>query len=254
MSKPGNFKPQVPPSGGGGGTVGIEAIILAGGLGTRLRSVVSDLPKCMAPVAEKPFLYYVISSLQKQGVEKFIFSIGYLSDIIEKFLADNYPQLDCQLSIEEDPLGTGGAIYAACKKASAENVLALNGDTLFDANINGLLNFHVQHKAECSLALKPMKEFDRYGVVELGENNKVVSFKEKKYYSKGLINGGVYAINKNAFLSKIFPEKFSFEKDYLEALVNEQQFFGFEQDAYFIDIGIPEDFERAQTEFAELKF
>jgi len=231
-----------------------EAIILAGGLGTRLRSVVSDLPKCMAPVAGKPFLHYVIASLQKQGVKKFIFSIGYLSGAIEKFLAGNYPKLDYQLSIEEEPLGTGGAIYTACKKASAENVLALNGDTLFDADINGLMKFHVQHNAGCSLALKPMTEFDRYGVVELGENNGVVSFKEKKYYNEGLINGGVYAINKEQFLSRAFPEKFSFEKDYLEALVKEKQFFGFEQDAYFIDIGIPEDFERAQKEFAALKF
>ncbi len=230
-----------------------EAIILAGGLGTRLRSVVSDLPKCMAPVAGKPFLYYVINHLQKKGVDNFIFSIGYLSEAIENFLADNYPLLNYQLSIEEEPLGTGGAIHFACKKATAENVLALNGDTLFTADINALLSFHIDKKSECSLALKPMQQFDRYGVVKLDANNCINSFQEKKYYDEGLINGGVYAINRDKFLSHSFPEKFSFEKDYLEAMVNKKKFYGLEQDEYFIDIGIPEDFERAQKEFAELK-
>ena len=230
-----------------------EAIILAGGLGTRLRSVVSSLPKCMAPVAEKPFLHYVINHLQKQGVEKFIFSIGYLSEAIEKFLETGYSSLDYQLSIEEEPLGTGGAIYLACKKANAENVFAVNGDTLFTANINSLLSFHNKNNAECSLALKPMQQFDRYGVVELDKNNCISSFNEKKYYDTGLINGGVYVINKKQFLSRPFAEKFSFEKDYLEAAVNEKKFYGLEQDEYFIDIGVPEDFERAQKELAEVK-
>ena len=249
MQQPKIFYSQVPPLGGGGG----EAIILAGGLGTRLRSVVSQLPKCMAPVAGKPFLHYVIKHLQTQGVEKFIFSIGYLSEAIENFLAKDYSFLDYQLSVEEEPLGTGGAIYLACKKASTENVLAFNGDTLFTADINSLLNFHKKNNAECSLALKPMQQFDRYGVVQLDENNCISSFKEKKYYNSGLINGGAYVINKDKFLSRSFPEKFSFEKDYLEALVNEKKFYGLEQDSYFIDIGIPEDFERAQKELAELK-
>jgi D-glycero-alpha-D-manno-heptose 1-phosphate guanylyltransferase len=161
--------------------------------------------------------------------------------------------LNYQLSIEEEPLGTGGAIYLACKKAAAENVIAVNGDTLFTADINSLFSFHKKNNAECSLALKPMQQFDRYGVVQLDENNCISSFNEKKYYATGLINGGVYVINKNKFLARPFPEKFSFEKDYLEALVNEKKFYGLEQDKYFIDIGIPEDFERAQKELAELK-
>lgn len=230
-----------------------EAIILAGGLGTRLRSVVSDLPKCLAPVAGKPFLYYVIEYLQKQGISKFIFSIGYLSEAIEIFLREHYPLLNYHLSIEDEPLGTGGAIYLACKKANAETVLALNGDTMFTVNINALLNFHTHHNAECSLALKPMQDFDRYGAVESGKDKSIVSFQEKKYYSRGLINGGIYAIKKEAFLSREFPVKFSFEKDYLEAFVHEKKFYGLEQDEYFIDIGIPEDFERAQKEFTDLK-
>lgn len=230
-----------------------EAIILAGGLGTRLRSVVSDVPKCMAPVAGKPFLHYVIGYLQKQGVDKFIFSIGYLSKAIEDFLSTAYPALNYQLSVEEEPLGTGGAIYLACKRAGCENILALNGDTMFTADIHSLRRLHLDKMAECSLALKPMQQFDRYGVVELDDNNSIRSFREKKFYTSGLINGGIYLINRPQFLSRSFPEKFSFENDYLEALVKEGKFYGLEQDEYFIDIGIPEDYEKAQKDFAEQK-
>jgi len=247
MQQPTRLQSQVPISGDTR-----QAIILAGGLGTRLRSVVNDVPKCMAPVNGKPFLYYVIEHLKKQGIDSFIFSIGYLSESIEQFLKIAYPSLHYQLSVEQEPLGTGGAIQLACKKANCENVLALNGDTLFAVNVQAMLDFHSHQKAECTLSLKPMQHFERYGVVETGENHRIVSFKEKQYYQKGLINGGVYVINREQFLTRQLPEKFSFEKDYLEKFVQEQQFAGIEQDAYFIDIGIPEDFERAQAEFKNI--
>ena len=231
----------------------MEAIILAGGLGTRLRSVVSDLPKCMAPVAGKPFLHYVIQHLQKQGVTKFIFSVGYLGNVIEKFLTEYYPPLNYQLAIETEPLGTGGAIQLACKKATEKNVLALNGDTLFTIDIKELMNMHIVSGAVCTLSLKPMKNFDRYGVVEIKKNNQVSSFREKKYYAEGFINGGVYAITVSDFLSKSLPEKFSFEKDYLEKYVANGILYGLPQDEYFIDIGIPEDYEKAQKQFADFE-
>lgn len=229
-----------------------EAIILAGGLGTRLRPVVSDLPKCMAPVAGNPFLYYVINYLQQQGIDSFIFSTGYLSQAIEDFLEKQYPHLNYQLCIEEEPLGTGGAIYLACKKATTDHVFALNGDTLFCANLPAINTFHIEKNAQCTLALKPMKDFDRYGAVEMDGNNCIQRFQEKKYYKQGLINGGIYLIHRTRFLSREMPQKFSFEKDYLEAFANEHNLFGIEQNEYFIDIGIPEDFTRAQTELAFL--
>ena len=228
---------------------GYEAIILAGGLGTRLRSVVSDLPKCMAPVAGKPFLHYVITQLLQQGVDKFIFSLGYMSEAIEAFLLKDFSSLSYKIVIEKNPLGTGGAIHLACQNATNENVLVLNGDTLFVVDIAGLHLFHQQKKAACTLSLKPMKNVDRYCVVELNAESKVMTFKEKKFYTQGLINGGVYMINCHLFSSKQFPEKFSFEKDYLEKFVGDGSFFGIEQHGYFIDIGIPEDFEKAQLEF-----
>lgn len=226
----------------------VEAIILAGGFGTRLRTVVSDLPKCMAPVAGKPFLCYVIDQLQQQGIKKFIFSLGYMSEVIQTFLQENYPALDYQLSIEEDPLGTGGAIYKACSMATEPTVLALNGDTLFSINVQQLLQVHQQKESHCTICLKPMQQFERYGVVKMDTNNCITSFEEKKWNEEGLINGGVYAIDRGKFLAQPFAEKFSMEKDYLELLVGEGNFYGLVQDAYFIDIGIPEDFERAQKE------
>jgi D-glycero-alpha-D-manno-heptose 1-phosphate guanylyltransferase len=227
---------------------GGEAIILAGGLGTRLKSVISDLPKCMAPVAGKPFLHWVIAYFQKQGIEKFIFSLGYKHEIIEEYLNKELSIINYQLSIEKEALGTGGAIKLACQKATGQNVTIINGDTFFKINLHQLSSFHQEHNADCTLCLKPMQNFDRYGAVELNENNSIKNFSEKKFYESGLINGGVYALNVKNFLDKNLLEKFSFEKDYLEKFYTTGKLMGLIQDEYFIDIGIPEDFKRSQLE------
>lgn len=225
-----------------------EAIILAGGLGTRLREAVPDLPKCMAPVAGRPFLSYVIDHLRLQGVERFIFSLGYMSEIIEDYLQTEYPTLEYTSVIEEEPLGTGGAIHFAIQKAIFDNVVIANGDTLFKIKLEEVASVHEAKDWECTLALKPMKHFDRYGVVETDDHNKIVSFKEKQFYENGLINGGVYVLNKEKFLNRTFSLKFSFEKDYLEKFCKEGRFFGSVQDGYFIDIGIPSDYQQAQID------
>jgi D-glycero-alpha-D-manno-heptose 1-phosphate guanylyltransferase len=225
-----------------------EAIILAGGLGTRLRSVVADLPKCMAPVAGNPFLYYVIKYLQRSGIDKFVFSVGYKNESILTYIEKEFPGIDYKFSIEKEPLGTGGAIKFALEKATGENILVCNGDTLFKINIAELNNLHLKNNADCTLSLKPMHNFDRYGVVELNNEGLIISFKEKQFYTSGLINGGVYALNGKAFLKEDLPEKFSFEKDYLEKFVGNKNMYGLIQNEYFIDIGIPEDYERAQGE------
>ena len=225
-----------------------ETIILAGGLGTRLRSVVSDLPKCMAPVGGKPFLYYVIAHLQKEGIQNFIFSVGYKNEIIINFIKKEFSNIDFQFSIEEEPLGTGGAIRLSCKKTSDHNILVCNGDTLFKIDLQKLSNSHLQHNADCTLSLKPMNNFERYGVVELNDDASIKSFKEKQFYQAGFINGGVYALNARNFMKENLPEKFSFEKDYLEKYVGKRKIYAVIQDEYFIDIGIPEDYERAGKE------
>ncbi|MGZ3887541.1 MAG: HAD-IIIA family hydrolase [Flavisolibacter sp.] len=225
-----------------------EAIILAGGLGTRLREAVPELPKCMAPVAGRPFLSYVVDYLRMQGVESFIFSLGYKSEVVENYLIEAYPTLKYAIALENEPLGTGGAIQLAIQQAKEEDVLVANGDTLFKVDLLSLFSFHKAQDAECTLALKPMLDFDRYGVVEAGEGGRIISFKEKQFFSSGLINGGMYLLNKKRFLEHSLPRKCSFEKDYLEKLYTVRNFFGAVQTGYFIDIGIPEDFQRAQLE------
>ena len=228
-----------------------EAIILAGGLGTRLRSVVSDIPKCMAPVSGKPFLYYVTDYLHNEGIEHFIFSVGYKHDIIEEYLQKNCRHLNYTISLEKEALGTGGAVQLACEKTVAKNLFVCNGDTLYKIDLKAFGQFHESVKATCTLALKPMHYFDRYGVVELNKDGSVKTFKEKQYYTTGLINGGVYALEVAEFLNEQLPEKFSFEKDFLEKTINEKEtkrIFGMIQDEYFIDIGIPEDYKKAAEE------
>lgn len=227
-----------------------EAIILAGGLGTRLRSVVTDLPKCMAPVAGRPFIAHLIDYFKNQGIKKFIFSLGYKHEAILDYLRTEYSSLNFKYSIESEPLGTGGAIKLAAAGATSATVLVLNGDTLFNIELDRLSAFHRVSQADCSLSLKPMHHFDRYGVVELDKNNAVQNFLEKRPYASGLINGGVYALEIDRFLQLEFPSVFSFEKDYLEKYYTQGRIFGLIQDKYFIDIGIPEDYERAQTELA----
>ncbi len=228
-----------------------ECIILAGGLGTRLQSTVPDTPKCMAPVAGRPFLFYVINYLRSQGIEKFIFSLGYLHEQIEAYLEKEFGTLSYSCSIEEEPLGTGGAILLACQQTTEKEVLVVNGDTLFSGNFQDAFQFHTRHLAECTLLLKPMKEFDRYGVVETGEDQLVRSFKEKQYYQQGNINAGVYILNVARFQDEEFPSRFSFEKDYLEKYYPQRRIYGLVQDYYFIDIGIPEDFRRANLELVK---
>ena len=226
----------------------MEAIILAGGLGTRLRSAVPDLPKCMAPINGVPFISYLIDNLKSEGVTNFIFSLGYKSELFISLLEEKLPMKNYLIVIEDEPLGTGGAIKLACKKAKDENVIALNGDSLFKVILKELMQFHLEKKSRCTLALKPMQNFERYGSVEIDAVQKINSFKEKQFITKGCINGGVYAIEVASFLQKSLEDKFSMEQDYLEKYSGEGNFYGFIQEGYFIDIGIPEDFVRAQIE------
>ena len=230
----------------------MQTVILAGGLGTRLKSVVADKPKVLSPVAGKPFLYYIIEYLQKQGVDKYIFALGYLSEQVIVFLKENYLHLEYQCTIEETPLGTGGGIKKAIQLATEENVLIVNADTFFEMNVQQLFSFHIASKAHCTVSLKLMKNFDRYGSVELEkETQNIISFKEKTFIQEGYINAGYLVLNKNYFVltTKNLPAIFSFEKDFLEKNVDAMLIKGFPYDGYFIDIGIPEDFNTAQEVF-----
>jgi D-glycero-alpha-D-manno-heptose 1-phosphate guanylyltransferase len=228
-----------------------EAIILAGGLGTRLRSTVPDLPKCLAPVGGRPFIAWLTDYFRREGIERFIFALGYKSDEFDAFFRTEFPHGGYAISLEAEPLGTGGAIRRACDQVKGKTVLILNGDTFFRIDLETLAEFHAARHAACTLCLKPMQDFDRFGVVELAPDGRVSRFREKQYYPAGLINGGVYALEKSALLEREYPNVFSFEKDYLEA-GREERLYGLVQDRYFIDIGIPEDYRRAHEELNEL--
>lgn len=230
-----------------------ECIILAGGLGTRLQSVVKDVPKCMAEVAGNPFLKYIFDYLAKQDFQHIVLALGYKSEIILDWIEQQDYPFEISYVIEETPLGTGGAIKLAFSQIKEDSAIVVNGDTYFDIDSVALFNFHKSHKAILSLALKPMVDFDRYGSVELDGNNRIIKFNEKQRCSKGLINGGIYVVEKSLFSKFNLPEKFSFEKDVMESKINDIGIYGCIQDSYFIDIGIPSDFEKANKEFLQWK-
>lgn len=230
----------------------MEVIILAGGLGTRLRSVVSEVPKCMAPVAGKPFLWYLLKYLTRYDVSRVILSVGYLREVIFRWIeevGDEFP-FSFDYAVEEEPLGTGGGIKLALSKALTQDVVIQNGDTFFDVNLNELMDFHKLAPSAVTIALKPMRDFDRYGRVIVDTvDGRIVEFKEKEHCEEGMINGGVYVASKLNLPLKDYPEKFSFEKAVLEPLTGQGKIFGLIQGGYFIDIGIPEDYQKAQIEF-----
>lgn len=233
----------------------MEVIILAGGLGTRLRSVVSEVPKCMAPVAGKPFLWYLLKYLSRYEVSKVILSVGYLREVIYKWIDEvkfEFP-FEFEYAVEEVPLGTGGGIKLAMSKAASGDVVVLNGDTFFDVNLSELMKKHSQYPSSVTLALKSMRDFDRYGRVIINEqNNRITEFKEKEYCKEGLINGGVYIVNKKESIFEGLPKKFSFETSVFEPQCKLGKLFGVVQNGYFIDIGIPEDYKRANFELFKL--
>jgi len=228
----------------------MNAIILAGGFGTRLKSVVSELPKPMAPVAGRPFLEWVLDHCLLHKIEKAILSVGYLHEKIIEHFGYEYKGMPLDYAIEEEPLGTGGAIRFALEKSKGEELwTVLNGDTLFRGNLNALANYYIEKNADMVLALRRMYDFDRYGVVELDSLGEVNSFMEKSYQTEGLINAGVYIFRAALLQAHFsFAEKFSFEKDFMERFVKDLNFYGLEQEGYFIDIGIPADFEKANQE------
>lgn len=226
-----------------------ECIILAGGFGTRLQSVVKDVPKCMAKVAGKPFLAHLFEYLERKQTDHIILSLGYKSEIILEWLKTQKPSFKISYVIENEPLGTGGAMKLAFEKVMGENAFVINGDTFFDIDMDGLLQFHQTKEADISIALKPMENFDRYGSVELDYKQRIVRFNEKQHCNKGVINGGVYLVNKEVFSKLKLPKTFSFEKDIMETQLQYLKIYGYEQYSYFIDIGIPSDFEKANLDF-----
>ncbi len=233
-----------------------EAIILAGGFGTRLQTVVNDVPKPMAPINNIPFLNYVFDYLKHYQIQHVVLSTGYLAEKILDHYKDEFNGIKISYAKEETPLGTGGGIRLAMTKCTTQDILVLNGDSFFDVDINMHYSNHVSKQADCTLALRKVDNAARYGTIQLGDLNVIDAFKEKDSVEcEGLINGGVYILNRETYLSKTEAGSvFSIEKDFYEKRIKELHIFGFEYNGYFIDIGIPEDYKKAQDDFKGFKY
>ena len=224
------------------------AIVLAGGLGTRLRAVINDLPKPMAPVNGKPFLHYIFQYLKSEQIKDVILSVGYKHEVIKDFLGEKYLGISIRYSVEEEPLGTGGGIKQAFDLIEGP-AYVLNGDTFFGLNLLALQEYYLESESDITLAIKPLENFDRYGTVQMDETFRIIKFEEKRFVNKGFINGGIYFFDKKLFDKVEVGQKFSFEKDVLEKYTGELKFTGKVFDGYFIDIGIREDYNKAQHDF-----
>jgi D-glycero-alpha-D-manno-heptose 1-phosphate guanylyltransferase len=227
-----------------------EAVILAGGLGTRLKSMVNDIPKPMALIKDLPFLAYLLEQLHKYKFDKVIFAAGYKYEIIESYFGASYKNIEIAYSVEKEPLGTGGAISEAAGLITSEYFFVMNGDTFFEVDFKDMEEMYQKSKSGLMVALKMKINFNRYGAV-VTKDEKIISFNEKKFCRRGLINGGIYIVNKDWMIEKSVGKMFSFEKDILEKLVSENLITYYISDGYFIDIGIPEDYIKA---FEELPY
>jgi histidinol-phosphate phosphatase family protein len=231
----------------------VEILILAGGRGTRLASVVNDLPKPMAPIQDKPFLEILIQSIKVQGFRNFRLLVGHKAEAIQNYFGDgsNFG-ITINYTSEQTPLGTGGAVKKALQESSFENFLIFNGDTLFEADLAHFIN---SSKNYFSIALKYFENCERYGQVVIDKNFKIKTFTEKgDQLNDGLINVGIYFFNKNVL--NFFPaeESFSIEKEVMPKLADSGVLLGIPLGGKFIDIGIPEDYKKAQTFLSQFKF
>lgn len=225
----------------------MKAIILCGGFGTRLQSVVADVPKPMAPIQNKPFLCYQLDYLLAQGVNEIILSVHHKREIIIDYFKDRYRGAKIHYAIEQQPLGTGGAIINSLNLiADDQTVVILNGDTFVQCNLKDMWQHHLEHQEQLTIALQKMADCSRYGQV-IVNNHKIVRFEHQGQAQAGLINAGIYLLNAKLFKNYSLPKQFSFERDFLHPHIETLKPRAFVAENYFIDIGVPEDYARAQT-------
>ena len=229
----------------------MQAVLLAGGLGTRLRSVVSDRPKPMALIEGKPFMEYVVHGLSRHGITDIIFAVGYKGSMVEEYFGDGSRfaapkgrQLAIRYAYEEELLGTAGAIKNAGKLVTEDAFFVLNADTFYQIDYGRLIRLQEERNLEMALVLREVPDVSRYGQAVL-EDGLLAGFNEKTTESRpGTINGGVYRMRKE-LLAEIPEGKVSLENDMIPKWMSEgRQLGGFVNDGYFIDIGVPEDYFR----------
>jgi D-glycero-alpha-D-manno-heptose 1-phosphate guanylyltransferase len=231
----------------------MEAILLAGGLGTRLKDKLQGLPKPMAPVAGRPFLEFLLHQLARAGCARVILSVGYLHEKIEQHFGAGWRGMILDYQVETEPLGTGGAIRAALARAREENILVLNGDTYLEADYAAMKRFHTAQGAPLTMAIAPQSDLGRYGGVLL-DGDRIAGFEEKGRSGPGWINAGAYVIGRDLEWPPSLGAKFSFETNFLAPEVGRLQPAAYKVEGFFLDIGIPEDLDRAQTALADLEF
>jgi D-glycero-alpha-D-manno-heptose 1-phosphate guanylyltransferase len=230
----------------------MRAIILAGGFGTRLQSVVADVPKPMAPIDGKPFLAYLLCYLACQGITEIVLSVHHLHEKISDYFQQQYAGIKIQYAIEDTPLGTGGAIYYALQKImSNEPVFVLNGDTFVTVDYKQMYEQHSHTMATLTMALREIPDCSRYGHVSVTDNM-ITGFQDKGTSGTGYINAGVYLLQKNVFEHTNLSAAFSFESDFILKQFQQIRPQAFFAKDYFIDIGIPSDYQRAIKELPEL--
>lgn len=228
----------------------MEAIVLAGGLGTRLKEHVPDLPKPMAPVGGRPFLEHQIDYWIEQGVSSFILSVGYKREVIQSRFGDRYRDAEISYAVEEKPLGTGGGLILSVEKLKTDNpFILLNGDTFFEVDLSEMENLHKGKNSDVTVALHQLKENTRYGSVKLDGDGKITDFNSAPDAGNSLINGGVYIINPAALSSTKWRsgDNVSLEDDLFPAMIESGiRFYGYLSSGRFIDIGVPEDYKRSE--------
>lgn len=223
----------------------MEAIILAGGFGTRLRAVVPNIPKPMAPVAGRPFLEILLDNLAKKGFKRVILSLGYMAEHITDHFEGVYAGIELVPVVEERPLGTGGGVRLAMDQILSDHVYVFNGDTFLDLEVLDVESAWLSRRRPIIVA-RDVKDTNRYGRLVV-EDGCVVGFMEKGVNGPGLINAGCYILPKGALADFPLNTSFSLEKDFLIPLANNRALETFVTTGQFIDIGIPEDFNLAQT-------
>ena len=227
---------------------GIPAVILAGGMGTRLREVVADRPKVMAEVNNRPFITYLLDQLAAADIANVVLCTGYMADQVSTVLGDCYRGMQLCYSVEPSPLGTGGAIRLAIPLFSSFPILVLNGDSYFDMNLLSFASKHSESGAKGSLALATVVDVSRYGAVEIAADNAITRFEEKgNRQGSGLINAGIYLLEQASVEAMPPDSAVSIEREIFPALIG-QGLYGFPQSGKFLDIGVPADY-RAAADF-----
>jgi D-glycero-alpha-D-manno-heptose 1-phosphate guanylyltransferase len=222
-------------------------IILAGGFGTRLRSVVSTLPKPLAPAGNKPFLQYLLEDLIQQGCSHFVLSLYHQAELIqefaERFKEQTNEEIHIESIVEPEPMGTGGAILFAIEKIGIQGqFFVVNGDTYLPGGLCQLIEASAGIRN--AIALVSVKDTSRYGTVERDQKGLVLAFREKENVTRqGIINSGLYKLHRDAFQG-VALEPFSIEDQLFSCLVQKKEVYGYPVESSFIDIGVPSDYER----------